>query len=64
MSNEEIIRCIFEPDFSTNENADLYSGRGVGMDIVKSKFVDTAGGCIEVLSEPGQFCEFRLYLAA
>ena len=63
-ATEEIIQCIFEPDFSTNEKADLYSGRGVGMDIVKSKFVDTAGGCIEVVSEPGQFCEFRLYLAA
>ncbi len=59
---EEIIQCIFESGFSTTETADLHSGRGVGMDIVKSKFVDTAGGCIEVLTEIGKFCEFRLYM--
>ena len=61
-SNEQIIHCIFESGFSTSEDADLHSGRGVGMDIVKSKFVDVAGGCIEVLSEAGEFCEFRLYM--
>ncbi len=61
-SDEQIIQCIFESGFSTSEDADLHSGRGVGMDIVKSKFVESAGGCIEVLSEPGQFCEFRLYM--
>jgi two-component system, chemotaxis family, sensor kinase CheA len=61
-STEQIIQCIFESGFSTAEEADRHSGRGVGMDIVKSKFVESAGGCIEVLSEPGQFCEFRLYM--
>ena len=60
--NEELIQCIFESGFSTAEEADLHSGRGVGMDIVKSKFVESAGGCIEVLTEVGQFCEFRLYM--
>lgn len=59
---EQIIQCIFESGFSTTETADLHSGRGVGMDIVKSKFVDTAGGCIEVRTEDGQFCEFRLFM--
>lgn len=59
---EQLIQCIFESGFSTAEEADLHSGRGVGMDIVKSKFVETAGGCIEVLTESGQFCEFRLYM--
>lgn len=59
---EQLIQCIFESGFSTAEEADLHSGRGVGMDIVKSKFVEAAGGCIEVLTEMGQFCEFRLYM--
>ncbi len=59
---EQLIHCIFESGFSTCEEADLHSGRGVGMDIVKSKFVDSAGGCIEVLTEVGLFCEFRLYM--
>jgi two-component system, chemotaxis family, sensor kinase CheA len=64
ISNPEIINCIFEPSFSTVDEADLHSGRGVGMSIVKSKIVDTAGGCIEIISEPDQFCEFRIYLPA
>ena len=59
---EQLIHCIFESGFSTCEEADLHSGRGIGMDIVKSRFVETAGGCIEVLSEPGKFCEFRLFM--
>lgn len=61
-STEEIIQCIFESGFSTSESADRHSGRGVGMDIVKSKFVEEAGGCIEVATEDGRFSEFRLYL--
>ncbi len=60
----ELIKCIFEPCFSTSSQVDLHSGRGVGMAIVKSKMVDEAGGCIEVITVPDQFCEFRLYLRA
>lgn len=63
-STEELIQCIFESGFSTSKTDDVHSGRGVGMDIVKKKFVETAGGSIEVYSEPGQFCEFRLYIAS
>lgn len=61
-SMEQIIQCIFESGFSTSDAADKHSGRGVGMDIVKSKFVEAAGGCIEVATENGKFSEFRLYL--
>jgi two-component system chemotaxis sensor kinase CheA len=64
LSDQELVKLIFEPAFSTTEQADLHSGRGVGMSIVKDRLVNTAGGCIEVVSEPGQFCEFRLYLPA
>lgn len=64
LSDQDLVKLIFEPAFSTTEQADLHSGRGVGMSIVKEKVVNAAGGCIEVVSEPGQFCEFRLYLPA
>jgi chemotaxis protein histidine kinase CheA len=36
----------------------------MGMDIIKSKVVDEAGGVIELHSTPGQFCEFHLYFPA
>ena len=57
----EVARCIFVPGFSTRESADAHSGRGQGMDIVKTRVVDEAGGRIEVRSLPGRFCEFALY---
>jgi signal transduction histidine kinase len=57
----DIARCIFAPGFSTAAAVGAHSGRGMGMDIVKTKVVDEAGGAIEVHSAPGQFCEFHLY---
>lgn len=36
MSDEEAVNLIFEPGFSTNDNVTNISGRGVGMDVVKS----------------------------
>ncbi len=58
----DIARCIFEPGFSTRDQADAHAGRGQGMDIVKNRVVDEAGGRIEVRTAPGRFCEFALYL--
>lgn len=58
----DVARCIFSPGFSTRDTSDAHSGRGQGMDIVKTRVVDEAGGRIEVRSAPGRFCEFALYL--
>lgn len=60
----DIARCIFAPGFSTAATVGAHSGRGMGMDIIKSKVVDEAGGAIEVHCTPGQFCEFHLYFPA
>ena len=59
---DELARLIFAPGFSTAEKVGDHAGRGMGMDIIKSKVVDEAGGILEVHSTPGQFCEFRIYL--
>jgi two-component system, chemotaxis family, sensor kinase CheA len=61
-SPDELARCIFAPGFSTSAKAGDHSGRGMGMDIIKSKVVDDAGGILELHSTPGKFCEFRLFL--
>ena len=52
---------IFEPGFSTATELTQVSGRGVGMDVVKTE-VAQLGGRIEILSIPGQGTTFRLYL--
>lgn len=50
MSNEDIQNLIFMQGFSTNEKVTDISGRGVGMDAVKSK-ISSLGGTIDVISE-------------
>ena len=61
-SPDDLAKLIFAPGFSTAEKVGDHAGRGMGMDIIKSKVVDEAGGLLEVHSTPGQFCEFRVYL--
>lgn len=57
----DIARHIFSPGFSTAAQVGDHAGRGVGMDIIKTKVVDEAGGAIEVHCTPGEYCEFHLY---
>jgi chemotaxis protein histidine kinase CheA len=53
---------IFKAGFSTRDGADLDSGRGVGLDIVR-KTVRDLGGKVAVSTTPGRFTRFRLLLA-
>lgn len=53
MSNKELINLIFLPGFSTAEKISDISGRGVGMDVVKTNF-EKFGGVIELNSELGK----------
>lgn len=50
LSKAELINLIFNPGFSTNTEVTSISGRGVGMDVVRSK-ITSLGGSIDVLSE-------------
>ncbi|WP_022669906.1 hybrid sensor histidine kinase/response regulator [Hippea alviniae] len=53
MSKEEAYALIFKPGFSTAERVTNISGRGVGMDVVKTN-VEKLNGIIEVKSELGK----------
>ncbi|MBN1617010.1 MAG: chemotaxis protein CheA, partial [Spirochaetales bacterium] len=59
MSDAQVYNLIFASGFSTNDSVSLISGRGVGMDIVKSVVTENRGR-IEIDSEFGTFTEFRL----
>jgi two-component system, chemotaxis family, sensor kinase CheA len=48
---ERLFELIFEPGFSTRDSATDVSGRGVGMDVVKS-VVERLGGAVRVQSDP------------
>ena len=49
-TDKEIFQMIMLPGFSTNEVVTEYSGRGVGMDVVR-KNVEKVGGSISISSE-------------
>ncbi len=53
MSKEEAYALIFKPGFSTAEKVTNLSGRGVGMDVVKTN-VEKLNGIIEINSELGK----------
>ena len=59
MSNEEIYRFIFEPGFSTAQVVSNVSGRGVGMDVVRSN-IEGIGGSVSLSSVPGKGSRFSL----
>jgi two-component system chemotaxis sensor kinase CheA len=61
LSEQEVVLLIFEPGFSTVENINAISGRGVGMDVVKQA-LDTIGGSVAVETTPGKGSCIRLAL--
>ncbi len=61
MSEAEITDLIFAPGFSTAERVTTLSGRGVGMDAVRTA-VERLGGRVSVLSTPGVGTLVRLAL--
>ena len=61
MSQREMFDLIFLPGFSTKDKASDLSGRGVGMDVVKTN-IKKLNGLIEIKSEKGLGSEFILRL--
>ncbi len=52
LSDREALMLIFQPGFSTAEKVTNISGRGVGMDVVKTN-IEKLGGTVELQSEVG-----------
>jgi two-component system chemotaxis sensor kinase CheA len=61
MDEETLLALIFRPGFSTAEAVSNLSGRGVGMDVVKSS-VERVGGTVDIRSVVGQGTTIRLKL--
>ncbi len=59
MSEREILDLIFRPGFSTAERVTNVSGRGVGMDVVRTN-VERLGGSVDVRSRLGEGTTFRV----
>jgi two-component system chemotaxis sensor kinase CheA len=59
MSEKEILLLIFKPGFSTAEQVTQVSGRGVGMDVVKTN-IEKLGGTIELNTMKGKGTTVRV----
>lgn len=61
MSEEEIVNLIFHPGFSTKSEVSEISGRGVGMDVVKTN-IEKLSGEVKVITEVGKGSRFKVVL--
>lgn len=61
MDVNDIVRLIFLPGFSTAEVLTDVSGRGVGMDVVKTK-IESLGGMVDVTTKLGAGSKFTIRL--
>ncbi|EQC47450.1 chemotaxis protein CheW [Bacteriovorax sp. Seq25_V] len=59
LSKKQILNIIFSPGFSTAEAVTNISGRGVGMDVVKSN-IEKIGGSVDIHSNVGEGTIFKL----
>ncbi|TDT68101.1 chemotaxis protein histidine kinase CheA [Hypnocyclicus thermotrophus] len=59
MEKEEILQLIFLPGFSTSDYVTEISGRGIGMDVVKST-IEELGGEIRIETETDKYTRFIL----
>lgn len=61
MTDEEAYQLLFAPGFSTAKVISDVSGRGVGLDVVKSK-ISSLGGNVTIYSTPGKGTNFSVQL--
>lgn len=61
MTDKDRLNLIFLPGFSTSEQVSELSGRGVGMDVVKTN-LDALGGLVDIDSTPGRGTRIRIRL--
>ncbi len=61
MPDNQVIHYIFEPGFSTQKEVSAVSGRGVGMDVVKTN-IAKLGGSIDIKTEEGKGSRFSIKL--
>jgi two-component system chemotaxis sensor kinase CheA len=61
LTKEELIDLLFRPSFSTADSVTDISGRGVGLDVVKTR-IEMLGGSVEVETEHGKGSRFIIRL--
>ena len=61
LADDEVLQFIFEPGFSTAREVTSVSGRGVGMDVVRTN-IESIGGTVEIHSRRGAGTTVRVHV--
>lgn len=61
LSDEDLVNLVFHPGFSTKSEVSEISGRGVGMDVVKTN-IEKLSGEVKITTEVGKGSTFRVVL--
>jgi two-component system chemotaxis sensor kinase CheA len=61
MSEKELLNLLFDPGFSTADSLSEVSGRGVGMDVVRTN-LEKMGGSIEITTQSGRGTSVKLMM--
>jgi two-component system chemotaxis sensor kinase CheA len=61
LADDEVLQFIFEPGFSTAREVTSVSGRGVGMDVVRTN-IEAIGGTVEIHSQRGLGTTVRVHV--
>jgi two-component system chemotaxis sensor kinase CheA len=61
LSDEQVLQFIFEPGFSTAREVTNVSGRGVGMDVVRTN-IEAIGGLVDLRGQPGIGTTVRVHV--
>ncbi|WP_455212108.1 hybrid sensor histidine kinase/response regulator, partial [Kaarinaea lacus] len=61
LSEQELLEFLYLPDFSTRNEVTEYSGRGVGLDVVR-ELVHQGRGSIRIISDHGEGCKFTIHM--
>ena len=57
-----LLDTIVRPGFTTLTESEQFAGRGVGLDLVKTRIL-RRGGVLELINKPGEGCEFKMIFA-
>jgi two-component system chemotaxis sensor kinase CheA len=57
----QLLKVIFSPGFSTVDAADVYAGRGIGLNLVRERIRELRGS-IKLQSEAGKGTVFNIYI--
>jgi two-component system, chemotaxis family, sensor kinase CheA len=59
LTDRQAIDLLFLPGFTTTDHVTTVSGRGVGMDVVRTN-IERVGGSVDVAGEPGRGTTFKI----